>query len=217
MNMKGVAEDMRSFEILVATTEMSPTSGPGPRSFSRALIDSLKDQLAADTHLPFTAFDINGDIIQRRKVQKSHVFTKLNRQSHRHIKLAPLVKRSTREPEAPSNEASYVTVRFTFEHIPSLLEHETVTLAKSLSKAAMETNLGINRIELLEAVGTPRLAEATRLLTGVKKAQRQWRKHVESRKRKREEGLDAEAVTEKRSRQPLTPISTTRSPHESPV
>lgn len=149
---KGLTEDtLRLFEILVATTNVSPTSAPGPRSFSRAPIDSLEHQIGADNQLPFTAFDLNNDIINRRKVQKSHVFTKPNRQSHRHIKLGPL-KRCAREREAPMAEASYVTVRFhgsTFEHLPSLLEHETVTLAKSLSKAAWETNLGINRIELI--------------------------------------------------------------------
>lgn len=208
MVVKGAMEDLRTFELLAAATKGMATAGPGRRSFSRAMIDALKEQLQDPDNLPFTTFDLNNKIIRRRGEQGSQVYPRLNTRSHRFIKLAPLNSGVVPKPVAAPLEASYLTLRFSFEKITALQPKQTVRLAKALSKASLETKLGINRIEWLDAVEN----KPSKLYKAVMKAQRLWRAQERpcdrpTKRVREEEPTVREEPASKRARQPLTPSS----------
>ncbi|KAK5137339.1 hypothetical protein LTR08_008916 [Meristemomyces frigidus] len=196
--MKGSTEDIRTFEVLAATGKKMPTEPPGKRSFTRAMIGALRDQLQKPEQVPFTTFALNEDIMRRRGNHRSHLFSRHPTSSHRFIKIAPLQLHDTTEVPVSAQEASYLTVRFSFKDVTLLKEGQVKRLAKEVSQSAANSNLGINRIDFIEFQqnkGGERWAEFVRLLRVVKQVQRSWRLMIQtgghSLKRKRDQESDA--------------------------
>lgn len=194
--MRNISKDPRVFEVLAATTRRTPTAGPGNRSFSKALIDSLKEQLDKHEQVPFTTAELNADIMRRRNNQNSHVFRPLSRYSPRSIKLAPLyVEEGTKSP-VPPLVPSYVTIRLAINNDGSLDVDQIETLGKELSQACHKADVGVRAMEWLEykpGEDGNRIKENERTRSVIRLVQDRWRFYVH-RKNKQEHNTEAHEV-----------------------
>src|SRR5436190_24149719 len=64
---KDFEEDVRIYELLTASGPDKPTSAPGPKSFTRALIDSLQELLDEYSGRSFSTYSLNDRIISQRR------------------------------------------------------------------------------------------------------------------------------------------------------
>lgn len=184
--MKGVNDSDQTFEVLAATGRKKPTAAPGPRSFTRALVDALQGQLDHSRDAPFTTYDLNQEIMRRRKNHSSHVFPRLGKHRGRFIKLAPLDKNERVKTPILSKNSAYLTLRFGFDNPKALTPIQAETLARELSQGASRCELNIRSIDWVdyrpgqdearkaEEAGE-RIADTARLLQSVLEAQRRWR------------------------------------------
>ncbi|KAK5120563.1 hypothetical protein LTR85_006219 [Meristemomyces frigidus] len=190
--MKGSMEDIRTFEVLAATGRKSPTEPPGKRSFTRAMIAALQDQLGKPEQAPFTTLALNEEIMRRRSSHRSHLFRQ-PASSHRLIKIAPLQNDDHTVSPTSAQEASYLTVRFSFKDATTLKSDQVVRLAKEVSQSAANSELGINRIDWVDFQQNKygdRWPDFVRLLRAVKHVQRRWRALVLIRTQKRKRGRE---------------------------
>lgn len=184
--MKNLKNDLRTFEVLFAAGIKTPASPPGPRSFTRALIDSLDEQVKNLDDAHFTTYDLNNEIMRRRNIQDSHVMPHRSIHSSRHIKLAPLSEVQQSESLVSAKDASSLTLRFVFREITRLSKMQIEKLAEKVSQGAYNAELGIRAIEMTDfkaskdrerfAENGERFVETVRLHLAVKKAQKLWRR-----------------------------------------
>lgn len=218
---KGVSDDARIHEVLAAAGRRAPTDAPGPRSFTRALIDSLKEQLGRFQDTPFTTYDLNQAIMRRRKNHNSNLFRINETHSHRFIKLAPLDEKEKVESPVTAKDSSYLTLRFVFRDSTSFSSKQAETLAKELSQGAVRSQLDVRAIEWVDFQAnkdSDRLVEAVRLFVAVRRVQRRWRASKDERhgKRRSSELSEGEATRNKRQRTIRRwPLSPSRSHSES--
>lgn len=191
--MKGATNDSQIFELLAATGRRAPTAGPGPRSFTRAMIDSLKDQLSKNPDIPFTTYDLNQAIMKRRKNDTSQIFNRNSAHSHRFIKLAPLDEVKVESPIVPK-DSSYLSLRFVFKRETVLSNDQIARLAKQLSTGALNSETDIRAIEWLDYHHTrdiEHFAEAAALIQTVKSLQKRWKARIQSKKTLKRKNSDA--------------------------
>lgn len=151
----------RSYELLAAVGHDQATAGPGPKSFTTAMIRSLEELLEECHRRPFTVRQLCERINLRieRRHNPSHVWSRLQC-FERNIALGPL-----KDPGAGKNE------RFPPEQTRALLslsfplteerlsEQQILTLAKALSQAVKKNNLPVRRIDWTTLRGSATLAD----------------------------------------------------------
>lgn len=178
---KGSSENTKVFEVLAATGRRSATAAPGQKSFTRAMIDSLKDHLTSSNGTPTSTYDLNQAIMRRRKNQTSQVFSRSGGQ--RFVKLAPLVTNPyLRAPTVPRASVS-LTLRFVFANSTTLTAEQAKLLATALSRSLTHSEFtdtglqptAIDWVDFLSIAGGSGSADAARLQESVKKVQRLWR------------------------------------------
>ncbi|OCK80678.1 hypothetical protein K432DRAFT_297177 [Lepidopterella palustris CBS 459.81] len=183
---KGVTEETRTYELLSACGLDSTTAAPGENSFTRALIDSLKELLR--DHQSFTTSQLNQKILLQpaRRDTPSILWNRLNNHD-RKIRLAPLKPICQRNLKAfpihPPN--AYLTLRFALrdEYLNrQQIEYLTRHLAKVFTNKAM---VGIRRIDWLGIRKPARTGHFGRAALAMF-ACAQWKKVT---KRKRQERL----------------------------
>lgn len=157
---KSGREDTRSFELLSACTYDAPTPAPGPLSFTRALIDGLKDLLQEYKDRPFTTFHLNQRILTnpKRRDYPSQLWFRL-KHHERHILLAPLKPEPERLQEASlfKPPRGYLTLRFALNH-SSLNREQIDILSRNLTEALgkkHKTTFGLRKIEWIEMKPAP--------------------------------------------------------------
>ncbi|KAF2197242.1 hypothetical protein GQ43DRAFT_344045, partial [Delitschia confertaspora ATCC 74209] len=149
---KSGREDVRTYELLSACGFDSITEGPGENSFTRALIDALKELLEKYKDGSFTTFHLNQQILLNpaRRSTPSQLWYRL-RHHERHIRLAPLqpAQNRLRKPSLPRPPRGYLTLRFALRD-DTLNQQQIEFLTQKLSDAFKNKALvGLHRIDWL--------------------------------------------------------------------
>lgn len=166
-------EDCRTYELLTASGHGRTTAGPGPKSFTTALMSSLKELLREYKDRPFTIRQLCEKINLQptRKKNPSHVWSRLNRYD-RNIALARLTRTpAEREQDftlAQTHALLFLRFSLTVER---LTDEQIHRIARALSKAVKDTSkTSVKRIDWwkLQSVGpmrpTIRIAELVRVV-----------------------------------------------------
>ena len=128
-------EDTRTYELLSACGLDGTTASPGEYSFTRALIDSLKQLLIEFQDRSFTTFHLNQKILLHpaRRDTASQLWYRL-KHHERHIRLSPLKPSSNHsQPYLAQSPGSYLALRFALRD-ESLNQEQIECLTKHLSK-----------------------------------------------------------------------------------
>ena len=146
--MKSLIENTRTYEVLAATGKDKLTPKPGPRSYTRALIDSLKDELRENEGRPFSTFDLNQKIHHKKNWEAApHLYKIVGNAMTRHICLAPMDRPRALSIKLPVRNAGWLHLRVAFAEKSGLDENQVEKLARNLSGAAKKSKLGINAID----------------------------------------------------------------------
>ncbi|KAF2634567.1 hypothetical protein P280DRAFT_474521, partial [Massarina eburnea CBS 473.64] len=185
-------EEGRVMELLSACA-IDQTTSSGDNSFTRALIDALKQLLGENVDRAFSTHELNQLILRdiRRLDTPSQLWYR-SQYTDRHILLAPL-KLQEKPPSLPQLPRSYLTLRFALrqEMLGRVeIEYLTSSLAKAFHKKAP---VGLRRVDwvgIKPARITPfeRAALATYVI-------KKWRNIV---KKEREQRLSEAKVDEVR-------------------
>ena len=146
MKSSGFPEASRAYELMVATGSDLPTIGPGPRSYTHALLAALGALL--EEHESFTTADLNQRISKLRNFDtRSQLYNRLPSRT-RHICIAPPARaKPTINSQAMTSSGS-LTVRIDLGGQTRLGDEEVVKLARQLSKLPISTGLSISKISL---------------------------------------------------------------------
>jgi hypothetical protein len=142
----------RKFELLSACGINQTTCSPGPRSFTRVLIDKLTELADEYTDKPFATHILNDRIIrdERRIDTPSHLWFRLPNKHH--IFLGPLTKDAKASQQQLSDirvPRGFLSLRFAISR-ESLDREQIERLTKSLSTAFEDNKrLGLRKIEWL--------------------------------------------------------------------
>ena len=143
--------DPRTYELLTASGHDRTTVGPGPRSFTTALMSSLKDLLEGCGDHPFTVRQLceKINLHPARRKNQSHVWSRFKRYD-RNIALAPL-KRTLAERKEEFNLDQ--TRALLFLRLPltveRLTEQQVHTIARAFSKGVKNAKAPVKRIDWL--------------------------------------------------------------------
>jgi hypothetical protein len=187
---KSAKEDTRTFELLSACGFDMTTAAPGPNSFTRALIDALKECLLEYKDRSFTTFHLNQRILMMpsRRDTPSQLWFRL-KHHERHIRLAPLKP----EDERPRKYSltplprGYLTLRFALRD-ESLSREQVEYLTRKLSQAFNSRLLtGLRRIDWLgmKPARTTNFGQAALAFRSIAQWKRVVRKSREERRRQR--------------------------------
>lgn len=179
---KSGKEDTRTHELLSACGYDDVTASPGPESFTRALIDGLKDLLAEHRTRGFTTFTLQQKINKNptRRATQSHLWEQIFHHG-RHIRLAPLKSKiddadADEQGSALANlPRSYVTLRFGLRKQldQAGIEYLANRMAKAFSNPGLVGLMKIDWLGMRDARAHPfgRAALAVRYF-------RRWRKNM---------------------------------------
>ncbi|KAF2260730.1 hypothetical protein CC78DRAFT_584513 [Lojkania enalia] len=155
---KGYNEGRRTYELLCPINEFAP--GPGPRSFTTALIKSLEELLAELKNRNFTTIKLL-DKMNTNRNPLSMLHDRL-RKGERHVQLAPLEKKNCRANEksflSRPPEKAWVKLRFSLKD-PELDQNQIEKLARQLAAAFRNSQIGLRKIHWIkmesDSVSTP--------------------------------------------------------------
>ncbi|KAK4540551.1 hypothetical protein LTR36_009081 [Oleoguttula mirabilis] len=210
---KGVSQDVRTFTVLAAAGRNMPTSPPGEHSFTRALIDSLQDQLDRPDPGPFTTFDLHCEIMRKRRNMSSQIFPRYAKRSSRFIKLAPLGggrRPDEPQPPSPTRDTGHLTVRFAFQDTSTLELDALKRLANELSQGVLRSKLSINAIDWLgfkPSQNGTRVAQVARWRKAINLAVA-YKRLSHAHGRKRERSIDPEDQDDPRKKHQQSSRST---------
>ncbi|KAL9071887.1 MAG: hypothetical protein Q9157_005313 [Trypethelium eluteriae] len=146
----GFQEDDRTYQLLSAAGKGKPTRGPGPESFTEALIKSLSQLQKEHGDTPFTTLALRARIQSQPERQNNPPF--LWHRLHRYerpICLAPLTEQSAQTlPNVGKPSRAFLTLRVALEE-ETLDKHQVVTLASNLTKAAKSSEAHVRRVDLV--------------------------------------------------------------------
>ncbi|OCL11249.1 hypothetical protein AOQ84DRAFT_229708 [Glonium stellatum] len=150
---KNVALPERRYELLAASHVNKPTSGPGPRSFTRALIKSLTQLLEEHKERGFTTWNLVALITSQPERQNNPPYLNDRLRCYdQRIRLAPLdtnpVKRRRRSAGTQSN--CYLTLGFPLDLPDEQLSNDQIeVLTVDLPKAFKRANIALQDINWL--------------------------------------------------------------------
>lgn len=201
-------DDSRVYELLCASALDKPTEGPGPRSFTTALISSLKKLLSESGDIPFVTSQLCEAInLHPERSQRPCGFWRYNHQYHRSIEWAPLKRTlDQRKKDFSHDEAhAFLDLRFSLT-VDCLDENQINTLCEALCNTAKKSKAPIRSIywqRLHYPQGAKVLADAGRALAYAKRYGKRWRQEQTSRKRKNIEGQLESSNARSRHRSPV--------------
>ena len=213
---KSGREEIKTFEFLSACAINQPTAAPGTNSFTRALIDTLKELHERFGDKGFTTVHLNQGILldPRRQDSPSQLWFRMQREHYgRHISLAPLKSKQIHDEKAQRflrlRPRGFLTLRFALRD-EQLTQAQIEFLSRQLSKALNNKKLlGLSRIDWLgmeSAPPTPLGRVALAML-----AISQWKKVVEKRRQKRRPVDQVRLPVDVPTDQPLLPTPRKRS------
>lgn len=185
---KSSSREPKKFELVAACPIDQTTASPGKYSFTRALIDGLKELL--DEHKdPISTFRIvqSINLNKHRSDTPAHVWAR-NAHTEQHIFLAPLkpAKMDIAQPSKfRSSPGGYLTLRFGLRDA-SLNKQQIEYMTKTLSNALFNKALiGLRKVEWLDMKAAPPIPHFDRVAL-VMYAATQWKKVISKRKLERE-------------------------------
>jgi len=155
-----MTEETKIFEVLAAAGPNKVTSGPGPRSFTRALMNSLEKLLqTCGDHGQFNSWELHNNIISTATRRNNPpVLFPVIRQFNRHLPLSPL--RDSEGERADSfrklDAKAFLTLRFALQD-KRLTEDHVKDLVKYLAVGARDSGVKIQSIDWLALRYSPRL------------------------------------------------------------
>ncbi|KAH7095572.1 hypothetical protein FB567DRAFT_32882 [Paraphoma chrysanthemicola] len=183
--------ETKKFELLSACPIDQTTAAPGKYSFTRALIDGLKELLAEHKD-PVSTFRIQQriNLNDRRSDSPAQLWSRSPTSEH-HIFLAPL-KLHKPDITQPSSfrhtPGGFLTLRFGLRDASlnkEQIEYMTKTLANALFNKAL---IGLRKVEWLEMHAAPPIPHFDRVAL-VMFAVTQWKKVISHRREERESQL----------------------------
>jgi hypothetical protein len=185
---KSSSREPKKFELVAACPIDQTTAAPGDYSFTRALIDSLKELLNEHKE-PISTFRLvqSINLNKHRSDILAHVWA-CNAYNEQHIFLAPLkpAKVSIAQPsDFDSSLGGYLTLRFGLRDASlnkQQIEYMTKTLSNALCNKAL---VGLRKVEWLGMKAAPPFPRFDRIAL-VMYAAKQWKKVVIKRKLERE-------------------------------
>ena len=182
---KNIASPGRCYELLAASHFNKPTSAPGPKSFTRALINSLKQLLEESKEHGFTTWNLVAQIASQPERQNNppYMVDRLRRWDRR-IRLAPLdsnpVKR--RRSSAGTQSNYYLTLEFALNLPKEELDNKQIeSLTAQLPQAFKNADITLRDMNWLE-LRTPTLhtdfSRVVLLYSNVYNYVKQWRRMI---------------------------------------
>jgi hypothetical protein len=184
---KSGKQETKKFELVAASPIDQGTASPGKYSFTRALIDGLKELL--DEHKePISTFRLvqSINLSKHRSDTPAHVWAR-DLHTDQHIFLAPLKPHKpdiTQPSSFRSAPGGYLTLRFGLRDASlnkEQIEYMTKTLANALFNKAL---VGLKKVEWLEMKAAPPIPHFDRVAL-VMFAATQWKKVISKRKQDR--------------------------------
>ncbi|ORY09510.1 hypothetical protein BCR34DRAFT_568276 [Clohesyomyces aquaticus] len=147
--MKGRAEEVRTYQLLAASTAEGYTPQPGRNSFTAALIESLKELLDDNADQNFSVTKLVENINRKRRKHPSFVWDRLKRY-RRNVNLAPLDTRPYHERIGPFQdgepEKASLSIRFSLKD-NDLSREQIEDLAKYLPQACKKSKVPVRQID----------------------------------------------------------------------
>ncbi|EUC30454.1 hypothetical protein COCCADRAFT_39314 [Bipolaris zeicola 26-R-13] len=189
---KSSKDGHKRFELLSACAIDQTTEAPGKNSYTRALIDAIKELLDKDGEGPISTFRLYQRINMdpRRKDTPSQIWSrgKSVHYSEQHIFLAPLKLTKAHTLHLPSwrtRPRGYLTLRFGLRD-PILNQQQIEFMTKALSKSfANKALMGLRKIEWVEMESAPPMSHFERVASVVRVVA-QWKKAVVKKKEARQ-------------------------------
>ncbi|KAF1977067.1 hypothetical protein BU23DRAFT_319257 [Bimuria novae-zelandiae CBS 107.79] len=189
---KSGREETKTFEFLSACAINQTTAAPGSNSFTRALIDTLKELHTRYGDKGFTTVHLNQGILldKRRQDAPSQLWFRMQREHYgRHIHLSPLKPRQTHDENAPRlrpvRPRGFLTLQFALRD-ESLTQEQIEFLALHLSKALNNKKLlGLSRISWQKMESAPPMSTPLGRVALAMFAIAQWKKVIEKRRQER--------------------------------
>jgi hypothetical protein len=182
---KGAKQSIRKFELLSACPHDQTTSSPGDKSFTRVLIDKLKEFADEYEDKPFSTVHLSSRINmdKRRHDTPSQLWPRLPNEQN--ILLAPMKPKGKQIPQKTHVQLEprgYLTLRFALKE-ESLNRQQIEYLTKNLSKAfANKELIGLKKIDWLGI--KPRNISPFERVALAAFAITQWKKAMQRRKEK---------------------------------
>lgn len=191
-------EENRIYELLAASGHDRTTAGPGPNSFTNALISSLRALL--EQNRPFTTRELceRINLQPKRRKNQSHVWSRF-KQFDRYITLAPLAgtldERKRQFHYEPTRAMLSLRLPLTADRLTEL---EIATLARTLARAIREQKIPVKRIDWWRLRSSGRTREFADLGRFVQLVRAWKRKALDGREARSRQG---------QQRQPPPPIA----------
>lgn len=142
-------QDPRTYELLTATGHDKMTAGPGRRSFTAALVKSLRALREECGEDPFTTHQLceKINLHTERRTNQSHLWNRFKR-FDRTIALAPLKKNFHERKQEFSQEETRSLLTLTLPLTVARLSNDQIQeLARSLSKAVKDVKAPVKRLD----------------------------------------------------------------------
>lgn len=162
--MKDGGHHTRTFETLAATDVVTPQ--PGPLSYTRALIDELKEQSENHKGKAMRTFDtifLHDRIRKRLDSAAPRLLNRLKSAIARHIHLAPLKTPSEpgeAEPARVKRNRGSLQIQIDFAKHSSLSREETIKLARRMTRTAIDADLHVTDLKWGVFVPKPYVLQA---------------------------------------------------------
>lgn len=177
---------IKKFELVAACAIDQTTASPGKYSFTRALIDALKELL--DVHKdPISTWRLQQRInLNKNRSETPALIWSREQDNEHHIFLAPLKTSEVAQPPGfRHTPGGYLTLRLGLRD-PCLNKEQIEYMTKTLSKALFNKALvGLRKVEWLEMRRAPPIPRLDRVAL-VMYAVTQWRKAIRKKKMDRE-------------------------------
>jgi hypothetical protein len=194
---KSGKQETKKFELVAASAINQPTAAPGIHSFTRALIDSLKE-LLDEKRVPISTFRLvqSINLNKNRSDEQAHVWAR-TQHTDQHIFLTPLKQHKdiTQLPTFRSAPGSYLTLRFGLRDV-ALNRQQIESMTKALSNSLFNKPLvGLRKVEWVEMKPAPPMPRFDRVAL-VMYAATQWKKVIRQRKQDRASQLASQRTVD---------------------
>lgn len=228
-------QDLRNYQLLAASAAGRPTKGPGDKSFTKALCDSLEELLRECKSESFTLTKLGERINLKRNSQPALIWHRLG-EGNRSIQLAPLGSQDRKDSfQIRDPERASLTLRFSLKE-QDFTDTQIQSLAQQLPQAFKDAKIfSLRRIDWIKMAIAPEINHVSIFeIASAKRAMVKYRRRKSnaesegqggqtraqtSKKRTRasiEDGSLVAAMTKKQTRSSASSLSPTEQAFPSP-
>lgn len=192
----GQLKDLRTYEFFAASGHDKMTAGPGPKSFTNALISSLKELLEECGDNSFTIRQLceKVNLKEARRGNQSHVWSRFKRYD-RYIALAPLKRTLAQRKEDfnPDQTRAFLSLRLPLT-TERLTEEQISTIARAFSKAVKDHKAPVKSIDWVGLQSwrqTTSFAGVSNVISSALKLRNRYRQSLLSMRRETDQRIDS--------------------------